>query len=352
MSDVPPPQRPSSPSPAAPEDPTPPPSDALNTIAHMRDAVLFDGPHRTRRISRFWMLLILSAVIASAGVVADSTATVIGAMIVAPMMIPIQGTMLSTVLGDRGNLTRSFLMMVAGAAAAIAVGYLVAMLVSNPMTAETNSQIAGRVSPKLIDLLAALATGVVGSIALVRKDISDTLPGVAIAISLVPPLTVVGIAAESGAVDQSLGALLLFLTNVAAILGTGIVVMALFGVQRWGIDRAKAPVVGQMSRRSSYLAIFAMLVIVAIPLTFTSVRTSGEAVLEDRVGDLARQWADDVDWDLVSVTATDDGVLVRVTGPEPVPDPYALVEAITDAGIDPADVEVDFIPSYRVNLGE
>ena len=129
----------------------------------------------------------LAAIIASAGVVvADSTATVIGAMIVAPLMTPIQGTMLSVVLADRRNLVRSVSLVVAGAAAAIVVGWLVGLLVVNDVVAETNSQVAGRVHPALIDLLAALATGAVGSIALVRRDISDTLPGVAIAISLVP----------------------------------------------------------------------------------------------------------------------------------------------------------------------
>ncbi len=57
----------------------------------MRDALLFDGPERGRKLSRFWALLLLAAVIATAGVVTDSTATVIGAMIVAPLMTPISG---------------------------------------------------------------------------------------------------------------------------------------------------------------------------------------------------------------------------------------------------------------------
>jgi uncharacterized membrane protein len=62
-----------------------------------------------------------------------------------------------------------------------------------------NSQVAARGHPRIVDLVAALATGAVGSIALARSDISDTLPGVAIAISLVPPLAVVGLTLESGA---------------------------------------------------------------------------------------------------------------------------------------------------------
>src|ERR687898_731777 len=93
--------------------------------------------------------------------------------------------------------------------------------------AETNSQVAQRIHPRLIDLLAALATGAVGSVALVRRDISDTLPGVAIAISLVPPLSVVGFTFEAGKLGQSLGASL-----VSAILGSGTVVMALYGIHR------------------------------------------------------------------------------------------------------------------------
>lgn len=169
-----------------------------NSIDHMREAVFFEGPVRSQRLSRFWILLVLASIIASAGVVADSTATVIGAMIIAPLMTPILGTMLGIVLGDRLNLTISIGMVVAGAAAAVAVGYVIGMLVVNDVVAATNGQVAARVTPRLIDLVAALATGVVGSVALVRKDISDTLPGVAIAISLVPPLAVVGLTAEAG----------------------------------------------------------------------------------------------------------------------------------------------------------
>jgi hypothetical protein len=70
----------------------------LADIKRMRDQLFFEGPERYRRLSRCW-LLPLSAVIAAAGVVGDSTATVIGAMIVAPLMTPILGIVLAVVLG-------------------------------------------------------------------------------------------------------------------------------------------------------------------------------------------------------------------------------------------------------------
>ena len=74
-----------------------------------------------------------------------------------------------------------------------------------------------------------------------RRDISDTLPGVAIAISLVPPLSVVGLTLESEPTSEAGGALFLFATNVAAILATGIVVMALYRVHRWWPAAPTAP---------------------------------------------------------------------------------------------------------------
>ena len=142
-----------------------------------------------------------------------NTATVIGAMIVAPLMTPILGTALALVLAERRDLLHSMGLVLAGAATVVAIGYLIGALHATDVLAETNSQVAGRVSPKLIDLTAALATGVVGAFALVRSDISDALPGVAIAISLVPPLAVVGLTLESGSPSQASGALLLFATN-------------------------------------------------------------------------------------------------------------------------------------------
>ena len=92
---------------------------------------------------------------------------------------------------------------------------------------ESNAQITGRVSPRLIDLYAALASGAAGAFAMSREDIADSLPGVAISISLVPPLCVVGIGLSEGQWDASLGALLLFLTNFLSILLAGGGVLAL-----------------------------------------------------------------------------------------------------------------------------
>lgn len=338
-------------------------NERFNTAEHMRDTVFFDGPNASGRYSRFWLLLVLSAVIASAGVIADSTATVIGAMIVAPLMTPILGVMLATVLGDRDNLIRSLLLVVAGAATAIAIGYLVGSLVVTDVLAATNPQVAGRVTPSLIDLLAALGTGVVGSIALVRRDISDTLPGVAIAISLVPPLTVAGLALESGSVGQFLGALLLFLTNVVAIIGTGIVVMSVYGVSRLsrvsagadagadtGADSAARSTWRTLRRPVTFLAIMTLLI--GAPLAITSVQVANRSISESTIVAVSEQWAATVGWSVVGITTQGTSHVVRLEGALPVPDTAELKELLGEAGVATSKVTVKLVPVYEVDLGE
>ena len=156
------------------------------------------GDTKAKR-SAFWIMLTLSSVIAVSGVIGDSTATVIGAMIVAPLSLPILGVALGIATGRVALIGRSLLLVAAGVALVIVIGYLFAQVLPNPTNVLANSQVTGRTSPKLMDLTAALATGSVGVIALIRRDVGDVLPGVAIAISLVPPLGVVGVCLGSHA---------------------------------------------------------------------------------------------------------------------------------------------------------
>ena len=325
------------------------PSVKSSDIARMRDQLFFEGPEAGRKLSRYWLLLLLSAVIASAGVVGDSTATVIGAMIVAPLMVPILGTVLGVVLADRNNLLRSLALVAAGALAVIAVAWLLGIVVHLPISAANNSQVAQRVSPRLIDLLAALATGAVGSVALAREDISDTLPGVAIAISLVPPLAVVGLTLESGEPAQAFGALLLFLTNVSAILATGLLVMAIYHVATPS-DGAVAAEASLTHRRRATAVVVVALAVVAVPLTITSLAANRSTRTESTVSRVATRWAAARHWDVASVTTRRDGVLIRATGPLPEPDPATLKAALAKAGIDGTTIRVELVPSETVEV--
>jgi len=320
--------------------------------ARMRDAVFFEGAAHRRKLSRFWVLLALAGLIATAGVIADSTATVIGAMIVAPLMTPILGVVLAIAVGSRTNLLRSVLLVVTGAALVVGLAYLVGVFVPIDVLAPTNTQVAGRVNPRFIDFLAALATGAVGAFALVRDDVADTLPGVAIAISLVPPLAVVGLTLEAGSPDQARGALLLFLTNVAAILVTGVAVMALYRVRRTAVTPEVHPDADGPPVRGRYpiAVVVALAVVVAVPLMVASRRLTSSTITTERVATVARDWVDGTGWQIASVQLRDGRVVVRAVGPPPSPAPAELRRMLDARGSGGTDVALELVPEDHVEL--
>ncbi len=314
-------------------------------IARMRDQLLFDGPDAQRKLSRFWVLLLLAAVIASAGIVSDSTATVIGAMIVAPLMTPILGSVLSIATGDGRNLVRSLALVFFGAVSVVAVGCLIGLTVPYDVVASTSSQVAGRIHPRLIDLLAALATGAVGAFALVRSDVSDTLPGVAIAISLVPPLAVAGITLESGAPHQAVGASLLFLTNVGAILLSGLIVMSLYRVR--DADRLAEKARGG---RLSLVVVGMFVLAIAIPLAATSRTIASQTIDASNVRTVATEWATPAGWTIESVVPNGNGYTVNAAGPPPAPSASALRKDLDAAGLASVTVQLVLVPQYTIDL--
>ena len=302
-------------------------------VARITSRLFLTEGDRRKNLTAFWVLLCLAAVIASAGVVADSTATVIGAMIVAPLMTPILGAALAMVLADRRQIVVNVLLILGGALAVILIGYLVGLMVQTPVTAANNSQVASRVSPRLIDLLAALATGFVGAFALIRSDVSDTLPGVAIAISLVPPLSVVGLTFESGAPSESLGALLLFGTNVAAIIGTGTLLLLIARVR--ASAKAAGRPVGELRGRTLVIVV-AMLVVVAVPLTIGSTTAAREQWVISQAKPVAESWANGQSWQVQDVSYRQGALRVVAIGQVPEADDDSLRKALDEAGL--ADV--------------
>jgi uncharacterized hydrophobic protein (TIGR00271 family) len=313
----------------------------VDDIDRMRSRLFIAfGPDRGAKRSAFIVLLLLSAVIASAGVVADSTATVIGAMIVAPLMTPILGTALALVLAERKQLLINIGLVLAGALAVIAIGYLMGLLHLTELSAATNSQIAGRVSPRMIDLIAALATGAVGAFALVRSDVSDTLPGVAIAISLVPPLAVVGLTLESGVPDEAMGALLLFTTNVAAIICTGTVVLLFYRVRNVLAESGRP--LPPFSKRTLAVVIGSV-VVVALPLAAGSVIVAVERYVVRQAQPVADAWAQQEGWVIQQLTFQQGALQITAIGPLPQADPAGLRSELDAAGLESVDAQVTLI---------
>lgn len=237
------------------------------TVEELTNALDLGYGDKVSKRTGFMIMLTLAGLIAIAGVLTDSTATVIGAMIIAPLGTPILGIGLGIVTGHISLVVRSILWVLIGLAVVVALGLVFSVFVATPQSLATNSQVLGRTSPSLMDLIAALATGFAGGFAMCRKDLSAVLPGVAIAISLVPPLGVVGVCAGQGLWDDALGALVLFLSNVLALVIAGSIVFTMGGYAREPGSSQTA------NRRRAYTVVTVLALVVALPLAANSIAT-------------------------------------------------------------------------------
>jgi uncharacterized hydrophobic protein (TIGR00271 family) len=163
----------------------------------------------------FYVLIVLSAAIASLGLMQDSAAVIIGAMLVAPLMSPILAMGMSVVQGDLRTLGNASEAVIKGATMAIVMG--IVMVIISPID-EPTREILARTQPTVLDLLVAVFGGLAAGYALCREEVSAAMPGVAISAALVPPLCVVGYGIGMAEFTLALGALLLFITNLVAIL--------------------------------------------------------------------------------------------------------------------------------------
>ncbi|MEU1494177.1 DUF389 domain-containing protein [Streptomyces sp. NPDC005776] len=275
-----------------------------------QDLDLSSGDSQSKR-SAFWTMLTLSSVIAAGGILTDSTATVIGAMIIAPLSTPIMGIALGAVQRRRTN-AAAFVAL--GCLLVILVGALASLVVPRAYDLLSNGQVSGRTSPGLLDLIAALATGFAGAVALSRKDVAAVLPGVAIAISLVPPLVVTGVCAGQAAWWLALGALVLFLSNLLALVFAGMVVFAALGYTHDAQEgRQRAP-------RRAYVMLGLLFTAVLLPLAANTVATVLLDTWAARTRSSAERWLSRTPGAAVtSVDAQSRTLYVHVRGPGNLP---------------------------------
>jgi uncharacterized hydrophobic protein (TIGR00271 family) len=304
--------------------------------------LFFEGARRRRYYEQFGILLILATVIATMGILGDSTATVIGAMIVAPLMTPIMATAAALVTGRMGRAGRSLLLVAVGVISVIGVSWLLGTVYTGVISFDGNAQILGRISPRFIDLIAALASGAAGAFCMAREDISDSLPGVAISISLVPPLCVVGISLQAGQWDAAGGAFLLFFTNFLSILLAGGGVLALLGLSR----AAMVKVTGT-ARRNAFLAIIASVLVVMVPLWITGARISEDARTEGVTKAIAIRWAAGTGYEVRSVNANLDKVVVLITGSGALPAFTSLESELKATLQRPLTIVLDVVPAEK-----
>lgn len=299
------------------------PDDQRRTVDELSGDLDLTAGDTRAKMSAFWTMLTLSAVIAAAGVLTDSTATVIGAMIIAPLSTPIMGIALGIARRNQRTTRTATRYALFGAGLVVLIGVAFSLVVPGSFDLLGNSQIAGRTSPGLLDLVAAVATGFAGAVALARRDVAAVLPGVAIAISLVPPLAVVGVCLGQGAVALALGALILFASNLLALVLAGTLVFTAVGYA------TEAEPSGRGARRRAYLAISVMLTVVLVPLVANTVSTLLVTIWTGRVQTIADDWVSSVPGATVKdVTFTSTDFYIRVQTPEDVPPVEDLLSAL------------------------
>ena len=292
-------------------------------IERIEQTLFFEQPQLRPRLIRFIMLIFFASVIATGGLISNSSATVIGAMIVAPLMTPIMGMVVALVIGSSSRLVRSAILVIVGIAMSIAIGWLISRFMPGGWNPTTSAQVMSRTSPRLIDLMIALASGGAGAYALSRVDVADALPGVAIAISLVPPLNVVGILLATHDYDLAKGAALLFMTNFAAILMAGTVTFLATGLAT-GVDRSARDL------RRSLIAVAVVVVVIAIPLRINSKELWTDTDREDQALTVINEWLAPTDFEVDQINVDGEEISVLLTGEGQLPPSDSVVAELTD----------------------
>lgn len=317
-------------------------------VKRLRDLVLFEGKDLKKSLIRFFCLLILSSGIATYGLLGNSVAAVIGAMIIAPLMLPIMGLAFGVSIGDRHAIKTSLLVSLGGIVAAIGVGFILTLPISSFIHPENINEIMVRTSPSLLDLLAALVTGFAGAFAMSRHDVSDTLPGVAIAISLVPPLANTGVLLATNNFDLAMGSLLLFITNYLAILLTG---AALYGIM--GFPKVALLKQSLSAKRKGIAIALVMILLITVPLGYTSYQSFVNNNLKVDVYADANSWLNGSGYAVASVDTDilDDTVIVVIAGNGKLP-PIEELDQLVEGKLYGRTVVVEVINSTVYTLDD
>ena len=267
-------------------------------------------------VTRFSVLLALSVTIAVMGLATNSAAVVIGAMLVAPLMTPIMAFSGAVGLGLARRAIRAGIMVAAGSVGSVLLSIILARFLPDIVL---GSEILGRTSPDIRDLIVAVAAGAAGAYAIARPEISAALPGVAVAVALVPPLATTGILIETGNYVLAEGSGLLFLTNLFAI-----ALVALITLFATGVIPTVKLVLRDRRMAATIIGIVIATVVIAVPLTSRSIDAVNSSRQQNDVMAEVDLWLGQRDLEVTQLEIIGTRVTVEVTGLDEPPDAYAL----------------------------
>lgn len=277
----------------------------------LEDLFVFGKANQYPFLVRQAVLLVLSTIIATAGLISDSAAVVIGAMLVAPLMTPVLAAAGAVVMGWPKRFYQSLWLILSMAIGALALSCLLTLV--SPELLIMPEQVLARTRPTFWDLLIALAAGSAGAYTITRKE-SSAIPGVAVAVALLPPLASTGILFTTGDNELALRALVLFLTNFVAMVLSGAITFLLVGVAPAGARARSASFI------RSQLWLFGLLTLaISAPLWIYSEKVIFNADYQAARSQSLQSWLTRHDFELLAIDIfrEEKRIVLSLAGPQP-----------------------------------
>ncbi|MCD6150000.1 TIGR00341 family protein [bacterium] len=181
----------------------------------------------------FFLMVILSVLMATFGILINNTAVIIGSMLIAPILYPILSLSLGIVMADFKLISRSFYTLLKSMVFGIAAAALIALFFAQGY--ETSL-----VEPSLIYVMIAIIAGLAASFALIKPQLSETLPGIAISVTLIPPLAATGIGIAKFDWNLISNSFVLFMVNAIGIIFASMIVFSLMHLYIKRVEARKA----------------------------------------------------------------------------------------------------------------
>ena len=290
--------------------------------------ILSDG---ARPSIEYYVLTVLSCIIATIGLIQGSTAVIIGAMIIAPLMTPILAFSLGVIQGDFSLMKTSVVSIGKGVFWALLISSAIAYIIPLP---EYSNEIISRTHPSLFDILVALASGTVGAYGYANKKISNTLVGIAIAVALMPPLCTIGIGLGTFNLGMATGASVLFLINLVSISLAGAVIFWTMKIHPIVVDQS------EIKKRAIGQILVSIIVLTGIAVPVGIFMREGYQLTEAKQAavDVLKQELHDVSIFNMESEKTKNGIQVNIILTSPVTPEYKKLE----------DIRTQFLKKYTI----
>ncbi|MGD7043238.1 TIGR00341 family protein [Jeotgalibacillus proteolyticus] len=226
---------------------------------------LFTSVEESSRTSISYMLFIVfSSLVAAVGIIKNSPAIVIGAMVIAPLIGPVTAVSFASVLGDFKLIWKASLTSIYGLGIPIAIAALFSFFFSPPIYSD---EFLARTDIQVVDVIVALASGAAGALSFVKRN-EGALVGVMVSVALLPPAVVFGMSIGSGSFRDAIVPFILLLVNINSILLSAVVVFWLSGIKpaRWE-DQQNA----NTSRKLSLLFVSVISIVLLVAIIFINI---------------------------------------------------------------------------------